>query len=165
MASNSEIVTLKGKLKWVQHIRPDTNFVPHKWRATLYPDAESLEKIKVLKKDGLQNHLKLDDDGQYMQFSRPTERDYNGRKEGMKPPVVVHNKTGEPIEVMVGNGSDGIMELEVYRHKTQQPGVTKKAARWKGLRIDNFIPYEMKKDAPDGGATLEALMQVPEQLF
>lgn len=162
--ANSEIVELKGKLKWVQHIRPDTTFEPHKWRVTLYPDAPSLEKIKALKKEGLQNHLKMDDDGQYMQFGRPTERTIRGVREGMKPPVVIH-KSGEPIEVMIGNGSDGIVELETYRHKTQQPGVTKKAARWKGLRVDNFIPYEVKRDAVDGGAETKALREVPEQLF
>ncbi len=164
MASNSEEVFLKGKIKWCQHIRPDTAFEPHRWRCTIYPDAESLEKIKVLKKAGIANHLKMDDDGQFMQFGRPTERNIKGRREAMLPPKVV-DKTGVPIEVPIGNGSDGIISLEVYSHKTQQPGVTKKAARWRGLRVDNLIPYTVEKDALDGGEETKTLRDQPEQLF
>jgi hypothetical protein len=162
--ANSDIVFLKGKLKWVKHIRPDTAFEPHKWSITIYPDAESLEKIKALKKEGLQNHLKLDDDGQYMAFSRKTEREVRGRKEGVAPPRVI-NSTGQPIEVSIGNGSDGIVELETYKHKTQQPGVFKRAARWKGLRVDNLIEFKPETDYPDGGESIKELRQEPEQLF
>lgn len=163
--ANSEEVFLKGKLKWVKHIRPDTAFEPHKWNLTIYPDEESLEKIKALKKEGLQNHLKMDDEGQYMAFSRPTERTIRGRKEGMAPPRVI-DKEGKPIEVLIGNGSDGVVSLETYRHKTQQPGVTKKAARWRGLRVDNLIPFTADNDYNDAAkAELKTLREEPEQLF
>lgn len=163
--ANSEKVFLKGKLKWVKHIRPDTTFEPHKWNLTLYPDEASLLIIKGLKKEGMQNHLKMDDDGQYMAFGRPTERTIRGRKEGLAPPVVI-DKTGAPILGNIGNGSDGIVELEVYRHKTQQAGVTKKAARWVGLRIDNLV--EFNSDTDQSEATLlkiKELREEPEQLF
>lgn len=162
--ANSEKVFIKGKLKWVKHIRPDTAFEPHKWNLTVYPDAPSLEIIKGLKKEGMQNHLKMDDDGQYMAFSRPTERTFKGRKEGMVPPKVIDSK-GAPIEISIGNGSDGVVELEVYRHKTQQAGVTKKAARWVGLRVDNLIEFKPETDYPDGGESVKALLEQPEQLF
>lgn len=162
--ANSEEVFLKGKLKWVRHIVPDTAFEPHSWRVTLYPDDESMLKIKELKKAGMQNHLKMDDDGQYMAFKRPTERTIRGRREAMHPPKVI-DKAGVPIEVPIGNGSDGVLSLEVYSHKTQQPGVTKKAARWRGLRVDNFIPYEIEKDTLDGGLETKTLREEPEQLF
>lgn len=160
--ANSETVLIRGKLKWVKHIRPDTTFEPHKWTVTVYPDEDGLEKIKGLKKQGLQNHLKMDDDGQYMQFGRKTEKDVKGRKEGMTPPKVV-DKDGIPIEVMIGNGSDGVVELEVYSHKTQQAGVTKKAARWRGLTVDNLVPYKV-----DDGADAEevkAMLNRAEPLF
>lgn len=162
--ANSEKVFLKGKFKWMQHIRPDTAFEPHSWRVNLYPDAPSLEIIKGLKKAGMQNHLKMDDDGQYMSFKRPTERNIKGRREALLPPKVV-DKLGVPVEVPVGNGSDGILELEVYSHKTQQPGVTKKAGRWVGCRLDNFVPYTVEKDTLDGGESTRELRSIPEQLF
>lgn len=162
--ANSEVVLIKGKLKWVKHIRPDTAFEPHKWNLTIYPDVESLAKIKALKKEGMQNHLKMDDDGQYMAFSRPCERTIRGRKEGLTPPDV-RDKNGAPILVPIGNGSDGVVELETYRHKTQQPGVMKKAARWTKLRVDNLVEYKPETSDPDGGAGIKALMDEPEQLF
>jgi hypothetical protein len=99
-----------------------------------------------------------------MAFSRPTERTFKGRKEGMVPPKVI-DREGKPIESPIGNGSDGVVELEVYRHKTQQPNVTKKAARWTGLRVDNLVEFKPENDYPDGGESIKDLQKVPEQLF
>lgn len=162
--ANSERMLLKGKFSWVKHIRPDTAFEPHKWTVTIHPDEESLEKIKGLKKEGLQNHLKMDDDGQYMQFSRKTEQTRKGRKEGLKPPDVRDGK-GIPVETPIGNGSDGVIELDVYRHKTGVPNQFKKAARWEKMRVDNLIEYNPEKDDRDGGESIKPLMAEPEQLF
>lgn len=163
--ANSEEVFIKGKFGWVRHIRPDTAFEPHKWTITVWPDAESMEKIKALKKEGLQNKIKLDDDGsEYVQFSRKTEVTVKGRKEGMAPPKVI-DKMGKPVEVPIGNGSDGIVSLEVYRHKTQVPGQFKKAARWRGARVDNLIEFKPENDYPDGGESIKTLREEPEQLF
>lgn len=163
--ANQEQVLLRGKLKWVKHIRPDTAFEPHKWNLTLYPDEASLLKIKELKKEGMQNHLKLDEDGgQYMAFGRPCERTIKGRKQGMLPPNV-RTKDGVPIEVPIGNGSDGVVELEVYRHKTQVIGQTKKAARWSGLIVDNLLEYKPANDDRDGGAETKALLEKAEPLW
>lgn len=163
--ANSEQVLLRGKLKWVKHIRPDTAFEPHKWNLTIYPDDESLLKIKALKKEGMQNHLKMDEDGgQYMQFSRATERKSRGRVEGMRPPNV-RDKNGVPIEVMIGNGSDGVVELETYLHKTQVAGQTKRAARWAGLIVDNLVEFKPEKDDPDGGLATKELLEKAEPLW
>lgn len=162
--SNQELIYIKGKLSWVKHIRPDTQFDPHAWKITIHPDDDSLEIIKGLKKDGLQNHLKMDDEGQYITFSRKTERKFKGRVEGMTPPVVI-DKNKVPIERPIGNGSDGIIELEVYKHKTPQPNVFKKAARWSKLRVDTMIEFNAERDFPDGGASVKSLSEEPEQLF
>lgn len=161
--ANQEEVILRGKFKWVKHIRPDTAFEPNKWTVTIYPDEESLVKIKELKKEGMQNHLKMDDDGQYMQFGRKTEQVRKGRKEGLQPPRVIDSK-GVPVETAIGNGSDGIIVLEVYRHKTSVPNQTKKAARWSKMRVDNLVEYK-PEDALDGGADTKSLREEPEQLF
>lgn len=162
----TEFVRLKGKFKYMKHLRPDPQY-PDKWSTLLYPDAESLDKIKVLKKEGIQNHLKYDEDEQawFMNFSRPIERKWSGKAEAMEAPKVI-DKSGAPVMVFVGNGSDGILELEVYQHKTDRPGVYKKAARWKGARIDNLIPYDPDPDYSDEEkADLKALREEPEQLF
>lgn len=163
--ANSEAVFLKGKFGWVRHIRPDMAFEPHKWTVTLWPDGESLEKIKQLKKEGLQNHLKLDDDGQqYIQFSRKTEANVRGKKVPLAPPVVIDaNKV--PIDRPIGNGSDGIIELETYKHKTSVPGQFKKAARWSRMRVDNMIEFNPEQDFPDKGESIKAIGEEPEQLF
>lgn len=163
--ANSEQVLLRGKLKWVKHIRPDTAYEPHRWSVTVYPDEESLLKIKALKKDGMQNHLKMDEDGgQYMQFGRVTERKSRGRVEGMRPPNV-RTKDGVPIETPIGNGSDGVIELETYWHPTANPLVKKRAARWAGLIVDNLIEYKIEKDDPDGGLATKELLEKAEPLW
>lgn len=160
----TEEVMLKGKFKYMKHLAPDPMY-PTKWSTLLYPDEESLNKIKELKKEGIANHLKLDDDGYYMNFSRPIERNWNGKKEAMVAPKVI-DKDGAPVLVRVGNNSDGVISLEVYQHKTDRPGVFKKAARWRGARIDNLIPYDPDPDYSDEEkAELKTLREEPEQLF
>lgn len=164
MAKSTERVLLKGKFKYMKHLRPDPKY-PDKWSTLIYPDEESLAKIKELKKQGVQNHLKMDDDGWYINFARPIKRTWLGKEEAMTAPRVI-DKSGAPVMQFVGNGSDGILELDVYPHKTDRPGVYKKAARWYGARIDNLIPYDPDPDYSDEEkAELKALREEPEQLF
>lgn len=156
-----EEVYLKGKFKHMYHLKPNPRY-PDKWNTLLYPDDESIEIIKALKKRGVQNHLKMDDDGWCINFSRPVEAPWGGL---MEPPKVIF-KDGSPVEVRVGNGSDGILELDVYQHKTDRPGEFKAAARWKGARIDNFIPFNPETQYPEEEkAAIKNLSEEPEQLF
>jgi hypothetical protein len=112
----------------------------------------------------VKNHVKKDDDGWFVTFKRPTERKFSGRVEGMDPPRVI-DKDGKPIETRIGNGSDGIVKLEVYQHKTPNGGHAK-AARWAALRIDNLVEFEAEKDFSEvEKAELKTLREEPEQLF
>lgn len=166
MAGNrgTEEIFLKGKFKHMHHLRPNPRY-PDKWGVVLYPDEESIQKIKDLKKAGVQNQLKMDDDGWYINFSRPIERNWSGVKEAMEKPKIIF-KDGTPCEVAVGNGSDGVMSLEVYSHKTDRVGEYKKAARWRGARLDNFIPFNPETDYSEAEkAELKTLREEPEQLF
>lgn len=166
MASKNEEVFLKGKFRWMKHLRPDPKY-PDKWSTQIFPDEEGIETFKALKKQGVQNHLKMDENGEgwYITFSRPVERNFGGKKEGMVPPKVI-DKDGIPVEVPVGNGSDGIISLEVYSHKTDRPGEYKKAARWRGARIDNLVKYNPETDYSDAEKEeIKALREQPEQLF
>lgn len=160
----TEEVILKGKFRYMHHLRPNPRY-PDKWNTMIYPDDESIEKIKALKKRGVQNQLKMDDDGWCINFSRPIERKWSGKTEAMVAPKVIF-KDGTPCEVKVGDGSDGVMSLEIYQHKTDRPGEYKAAARWKGSRIDNFIPFKPETDYSEAEkAEIKTLSEEPEQLF
>lgn len=139
----AENVYITGKLSWVRHITPNAW---NKWTVTVHPNAESLEIIRDLQTQGLKNVIKKDDDGWCVTFSRQTSKEMKGKIQGFEPPIVL-TKEGKLLgKEAIGNGSDGVVKLEVYRHKV--PGTDKmaKAARWVALRIDNLVPYEKNRD-------------------
>jgi hypothetical protein len=144
---NSEYIFVKGKVSWVRYITPDLQF--NKWSVRLHPDEESLKILQTLQMDkAIKNQFKKDEDGYYMQFSRPTERKIKGKTIAMTPPVVL-DKDGQPMQdTAIGNGSDGIVKLEIYQHPTPTGGKAY-AARWDSLRIDNLIPFNKDTDFPD----------------
>ena len=144
----TEFVTVRGKTKWFRGVTPETYKAPDgrvsiAWKHTLYPDKDSLEIIRDLQAQGMKNLLKKDEDGYYINFSRPTKiKRKDGTETLMDPPQVImaDGKTKAPDNI--GNGSDVTTKLEVYEHNF--PGSTKKvkAARWLASRIDNLINYE-----------------------
>lgn len=159
----SEDVFVSGKISWVKHITPNKW---DKWSVTLHPNAESLEKIRDLQSEGIKNVIKKDDDGYFVQFSRPTTIELRkGTVTGVTPPVVT-NADGTPMEgVAIGNGSDGTVKLEVYSHPTPSGGRAK-AARWAALRIDNLIPFNTETDYSAGARELASgLKEQPEPMF
>lgn len=162
---STEDLFMRGKFKYMKHIRPDPMY-PDKWATLFYPSQDDLPKLRELKKSGIMNHMKMDDDGEYMNFSRPLEKNWKGKKEALTPPRVV-DKENIPIMVPVGNGSDGVIHLEVYQFQDKQrPGQFKKAARWVGARIDNHVKYDPNPDySEEEKADLKKLQAVPEQLF
>lgn len=143
---SQDAVYLQGKVSWVKYITPDPMY--NKWSVTLHPNAESLEIIRDLQTEGVKNQFKKDEDGYYIQFSRPVDRKIKGKVIGMTPPVVL-DKDGQPMDgVAIGNGSDATVKLEVYSHGTPSGGKAK-AARFAGLKIDNLIPFNKDTDFPD----------------
>jgi hypothetical protein len=129
-------VFLKGKLKWVQTKQPDQF---GNWKATIYPDAESLEIIRTLQAKGLKNVLGKDDEGYHITFRRPQNKKVRGELRGFTAPVVLLGD-GSICNDLVGNGSDGYLKVEVYDYKPPV-GQMAKAARLVSLRIDNLVPY------------------------
>jgi hypothetical protein len=154
---------VKGKTKWFRHDVPDREY--QKWSHVLYPDPDSLEKIRDWQAQGMKNVLKKDEDGWNISFSRPVSKVYGGNVTTFQPPLVV-DAEGKPLRnVSIGNGSDVTTKLEIYSHKT--PGGGKAiAARWESTRIDNLVPYEGTRDFDEGDA-LQAknLMEQPAPLF
>lgn len=163
--AGSDYVYIQGKVSWVKYVTPDPTY--NKWSVTIHPNEEGMKIIQQLQMDkGIKNQFKKDEDGYYMQFSRPTERKIKGKIIGMTPPIVL-NKDGTPMDgVAIGNGSDATVKLEVYQHPTPTGGKAH-AARFAGLRIDNLIPFNKDTDFPDPAQKEQAsgLDEQPEQLF
>lgn len=160
----TEYVFIQGKLSWLKAQTPDEW---GKWKVTVHPNNEGLEKIRALQGEGIKNVLKKDDDGYKCTFSRPTQKMVKGKVIGMAPPEILQADGKTPLTgVLVGNGSDGVVKLEVYQHNTPGGGKAK-AARLLSVKIDNLIPFELKRDFTAGQQeAVEGLAeQKPEQLF
>jgi hypothetical protein len=155
---------LKGKVKW---FRPYTVDQFGKWNHVLYPDADSLEVIRDLQGKGAKNSVKKDEDGWYLNISRPEQKVYefpNGQKKviDFAAPVIVNSENQPwPRDLAVGNGSEVTTKIEIYEHGT--PGGGKAHAfRWAGTRIENHIPWEKEKDfKPDEEKAVKGLIDQP----
>lgn len=139
----TEFVYVKGKAKWFRHMAPETYMEKSFWKHTVYPDTESLEIIRDLQAQGLKNKLKKDEDGYYVNFSRPTVMKNKGQVVPMNPPMVVQKDGKTPQTQEVGNGSDITTKLEVYSHNVPGGGKAK-AARWLSTRVDNLVVYNSR---------------------
>lgn len=161
--AGTEYVFVRGKLSWVRTTQPNEW---GKWTCTIHPDNASLETIRELQGQGVKNVLKKDDDGYFTTFSRPTQKMMKGKVVGLTPPEVL-DKEGKPLakDILVGNGSDGIVKLEVYSHGTPGGGKAK-AARLMAIKVENLIPYTVDKDFSAGQKeTVAGLNEQPETIF
>ena len=158
--SNTEHVYIQGKLSWVKCQVPDEW---GKWKVTVHPTPASLEKIRELQAEGIKNVIKKDDDGYKCTFSRPTQKTIKGKVVGLTPPEILQADGKTPLTgVLVGNGSDGTIKLEVYTHGTPGGGKAK-AARLLSIKVDNLIPFELKRDFD--AKQQEAVKGLDEQEF
>lgn len=112
-----------------------------------YVDAEW---DQIIQKEGIQLKRREDDKGVYYKFKRPSEGMRNGKVIEYSAPDV-RLSTGEVVdgipqtvkfEGKVGNGSKGVLKLEVY---TGGKGV---GTRWVGSRIDKLVEYDPDNKAP-----------------
>ncbi len=142
MANKSEHIYLQGKVAW---FRPKIPNKWNKWSVQIHPDDKGLEIIRDLQAKGLKNQLKKDDDGYFLNVSRPvTKETAAGRILSFKP-VEVFDANNQPYDGNVGNGSDATLKVEVYEHGTPGGGKAK-AMRWVSARIDNLVPFTAERD-------------------
>lgn len=134
----TEIIKVRGKGKWIKHNAPNEW---NKWTHVLYPDSQSLDKIRELQGQGIKNQVKKDDDGWYVTFSRPTTITNKGKVSPMSPPIVTDAMGKSLTGVSIGNGSDLTTTLEVYAHAVPGSDKKAKAARWQSTVVDTLIPY------------------------
>lgn len=162
--AKTEYHYLQGKIMWCKHTAPDPW---GNWKVTLYPNEESKLKIAELKARGLRNVMKLDDDGENMTFRRPQQKMIRGKVVGLAPPEIVDKNGDKMRDILVGNGSDGTVKLEVYTFDPPTGGPKGLAARWLSLRVDNLVPYDgVKKDFDETQQrAVSGLAEQPEQLF
>lgn len=155
---NSSIMELKGKLMWCRLVELNKY---GKWSLDLFPDTESLEKLRRLQAEGIKNVIKLDDEGSYhVQISRPAQIEFQkGHFQSVTPPKL-RDKDKQPLpdNVRIGNGSDGVVAVEVYTHRVPNSEKRAKAMRLYGVEVHNLIPFEVTEEGFD--AESEAAQEV-----
>jgi hypothetical protein len=133
--STTERVFLTGKVKYCNALQP-SKF--NKWNCNIYLDKESYEKVLVwLEKDRIMNKLQKDDDGYYMNFSRPVAMETRkGKIIPFNPPIVL-DSDGETqlANCLIGPGSDVEIKLEKYPFGTEG----KHAVRWEAVRVITLV--------------------------
>lgn len=161
----TEYVYVQGKASWARLVKPEQWADGSQWKITLHPTTESLEVIRDLQAQGLKNVIKKDDDGYFVTFRRPVSK---ARKNGgviayTQPEVI--DKDGVPMDgSVIGNGSDVVVKLEVYSHKTPTGG-NAKAARLHTVKVFDLVKYTPEKDdLPEQSKELEDIRK-QEQLF
>lgn len=146
----TDFVYLEGMFKYTRHITPEVDLDGKaNWNVTFYPKPASLETIQKWVSEGLKNKIKKDDDGYFIKFRRDVIKEFKGgRKRAFEPPEVI-DANNQPVDVMVGNGSTGILKLETYIHPTPYGG-TARAARFAGIKLETLVPFDARTDyVPD----------------
>lgn len=155
-------IFVQGKVSW---FKAQTTNKWNKYSTQIHPTPKDLEVIRDLQAEGLKNVIKKDEDGYFVNFTRPVSKEFRSGKIITFAPPVVTDKDGVVYDGPVGNGSDATLTIEVYEF--EPPGGGKaKAARWVAARIDNLVPYEPNRDmnSYEKEAT-QGLQAQPEQLF
>lgn len=151
MARKTQYETIRGKIFWAKTKAPNKF---GKWSVDIYPDPASMAKINKLKETpAIKNVIKQNEDGKYISFHRDTSKLVRGKLVKFNPPIVLQRNpdgVGDPIpyDGMIGNGSDGDVELEIYGwdanpERGTLPG---RAARLNKILVWNLIPFELKRD-------------------
>lgn len=147
----------QGKSMYSKILKPDLEY--RNWNQPVILTPKSYEDFMKLKEPrdegdgkraGILTECKKTEDGYMVTFKRPMEKTYGGKSQAFAPPVVL-NADGTPWESgkLIGNGSDVTVKVELYGYT--QPVTKKKgsAIRMESVRVDNLVPYEMKKDFSD----------------
>lgn len=141
-------VFIEGKLKWARLVTPNQY---GQWDVLCYPNKEGMDVLYDLKKQGVKNTIKKDDDGYNINFRRPTSRIIKGKDTSMTPPLII-GPNGEPMDgSAIGNGSSGIVDVEWYRYTvpgtfsntTEKKGI---AIRLYGVKITDLVAFASESD-------------------
>lgn len=146
----SKFVELEGELYWTRLKDPElspfknkpTDPDKYQWKTMLRPTQESLLKVMDMQSMGVKNKLGKDEKGYTVNFNRPTEQ-RNKRGEIVKrfDPPKVTLADGSVFEGLIGNGTKGVVTVELYEHGG--PNNTKAhAARLHSVVIKELVEYK-----------------------
>lgn len=134
---STQTYTVAGTIKWL-------NRKPNEWgnyTVSFYPADASVRA--ELRGSGIRNKMKEDDDGLYYTF-----------KTGEGQPFEVTDQNGDTITALVGNGSKGLVRLEVETFKSAKHGdVTR--SKVIGVVVTELIVYEPPQK-PEASSELPA---------
>lgn len=133
----SETVFWSGKVSWVK-AREIDRF--GRYGCVFHPNSDAYNEIMVLKQEGLMNGIKKDDDGYYLNVSRPPSVNVKGGKVISLGPIELLSEDGKtPYHGEIGNGTDATLKVEIRRYNkpTGGPGVS---IRLQSIRLDHLIP-------------------------
>lgn len=141
-------VYLEGKIKWAFRLKtPDMKYSKYgRYSADLYMNDYNIEKFKEMK---VMNHLRKDEDGIYVRFSKDQAKEIRGKVVQFGPPIIKEIKDG--VEVMtqdiakIGNGSDVTIKLDHYDYKNPS-GKTMYACRLTGMLVHNLVERQRDID-------------------
>lgn len=133
--ASTDFVNFQGKCKWAKLYTP-SKF--DKWSVDVYLDDTQVERFRSYK---TKTHLRKDEDGYYVTFSRPINKTIRGKNIGFNPPTVT-DKEGRPTNVPIGNGSDLTITCEKYGYTPPGSGDKLYAIRLFAVRIDNLVEFE-----------------------
>jgi hypothetical protein len=146
---------LRGKIRYAHQLgKLDYTFsTPQKpegkWNCVLYPNSDSVAIIREMQDYGLANKLKKDDDGYFMQFSRPEFRTFKGVRKDFSPPIVRRAEGSAITPNTIGNGSDCEIILEIYKWKPPVGSKYNVAARLQEVIVHELIEYTPEKKDED----------------
>lgn len=143
----TDTMFFKGKARYLQVRRPSQLEM---YEAPVYLEGPEMEKFKT---SGLALKIREDEDGkEYVTFKRRVN-EYNGLlKEWVVngPPELKVLTDGEWVgldpEVLVGNGSEVVVKIEVY--DTPKRGEGTKGHRLLSVGVTDLIEYKPKDIAP-----------------
>jgi hypothetical protein len=138
----SEMLYFKGKCKWAQVYKPDEEY--DNFKINVYLDEPSME---LFKSSGLQLTPKEDEDGTFVTFRRPNYKQIKKDLVHFGAPKVM-NEAGEPLQDLIGNGSEVVVKVVAY------PSKKGKGHRLEAVKVTDLIVYEgagpMETSTPAG---------------
>lgn len=140
-------IYLSGKAKWAKVYKPDEAFNTTFWRIDVDLDPKSQA---VFDKSGLRLKPKTAEDGTFITFRRPTQKQFKTELKEFDPPKVV-DKNGEDFSQTIGNGSEVTIKVEVY------DSFKGKGHRLVGVRVDNLVEYNPPAAEAAGETTVKGL--------
>jgi hypothetical protein len=154
--AKTEYIFFSGKCKWARVYKPNQW---DKWSIDVYLSNDDAERFRSLK---VKTHLRKDDDGYYVSFSRPIKRTIRGKDLLLPPPAVIDNRDQPLYDTAIGNGSDVTVKLEYYSYKPPLKAEREYAIRLFGVRVDNLVPYGDESRTPEENKAVGDLIAQPK---